>query len=104
MKIPAIKGKIGETIYYIANLTFQQINQLVKRVDSELHTSTSLKEEIQRSLSDNYIKIKQYILNRKDHFFNSLVLVSIPYLIKDILSVFLAYFIGKKLKNIIYNK
>lgn len=74
MKIPAIKGKIGETIYYIANLTFQQINQLVKKVDSELHTSTSLKEEIQRSLSDNYIKIKQYILTREDHFFNSLVL------------------------------
>lgn len=74
MKIPAIKGKIGETLYYIANLTFQQINQLVKRVDSELHTSTSLREEIQRSLSDNYIKIKQYILNRDDHFFNSLVL------------------------------
>ncbi len=24
MKIPAIKGKIGETIYYIANLTFQR--------------------------------------------------------------------------------
>ena len=74
MRIPAIKGKIGETVYYIANLTFQQINQLVKRVDSELHTSTSLKEEIQRSLSDNYIKIKQYILTRQDHFFNSLVL------------------------------
>lgn len=74
MRIPAIKGKIGETIYYIANLSFQQINQLVKRVDSELHTSTSLKEEIQRSLSDNYIKIKQYILTREDHFFNSLVL------------------------------
>lgn len=32
MKIPAIKGKIGETIYYIANLTFQQINQLVKKL------------------------------------------------------------------------
>lgn len=74
MRIPAIKGKIGETIYYIANLSFQQINQLVKRVDSELHTSTSLKEEIQRSLSDNYIKIKKYILTREDHFFNSLVL------------------------------
>ncbi len=74
MRIPAIKGKIGETIYYIANLSFQQINHLVKRVDSELHTSTSLKEEIQRSLSDNYIKIKQYILTREDHFFNSLVL------------------------------
>ena len=62
MKIPAIKGKIGETIYYIANLTFQQINQLVKRVDSELHTSTSLREEIQRSLSDNYINLNSATL------------------------------------------
>ena len=25
MKIPAIKGKIGETIYYIANLTMQYV-------------------------------------------------------------------------------
>lgn len=74
MRIPAIKGKIGETPYYIANLTFQQISQLVKKVDSELHSSTSLRDEIQRSLSNNYIKIKQYILERKDHFFNSLVL------------------------------
>lgn len=74
MNIPAIRGKIGETIYYIANLSFQQVNQLVKKVDSELHTSSSLKEEIQRSLSDNYIKIKQYILTQDDHFFNSLVL------------------------------
>ncbi len=74
MKIPALKGKIGVTTYYVANLTFKQIHQFVKKVDSELHTSTSLKEEIQRSLSDNYIKIKQYILNREDRFFNSLVL------------------------------
>ncbi len=74
MKIPAIKGKIGETLYYIANLTFLQINQLVKKVDSELHTSASLREEIQRSLSNNYLKIKQYILQRDDDFFNSLVL------------------------------
>lgn len=74
MKIPAIKGKIGDTVYYTANLTFQQVNQLIKKVDQELHTSTSLREEIQRSLSDNYIKIKQYILNDPEHFFNALVL------------------------------
>ena len=30
MKIPAIKGKIGDTVYYTANLTFQQVNQLIK--------------------------------------------------------------------------
>ena len=40
MKIPAIKGKIGDTVYYTANLTFQQVNQLIKKVDQELHTST----------------------------------------------------------------
>jgi DNA sulfur modification protein DndB len=74
VKIPAIRGQIGNTIYYISNLTFQQINNFVKRIDSELHTSNSLKEEIQRSLSNNYIQIKEYILNRNDHFFDSLVL------------------------------
>jgi DNA sulfur modification protein DndB len=74
MKIPAIRGKIGNTVYYAANLTFKQITELVKRVDSELHTSNSLKEEIQRSLTENYKQIKEYILNREDHFFDSLVL------------------------------
>ena len=74
IKIPAIRGKIGNTIYYVANLTFMQINKMVKKIDSELHTSNSLKEEIQRSLSDNYIQIKEYILNKEDRFFDSLVL------------------------------
>ena len=74
MKIPAIQGKIGETVYYSTNLTFEQIKGLVKKVDNELHTSNSLKEQIQRSLSDNHTKIRDYILNRQDHFFNALVL------------------------------
>lgn len=61
-------------MYYSANFTFQQIANMVKKVDSELHTSSSLKEQIQRSLSDNFVKIKRYILDRNDHFFNALVL------------------------------
>ena len=47
---------------------------MVKKVDEELHTANSLKEQIQRSLTNNYIKIKNYILNREDRFFDSLVL------------------------------
>ena len=73
-KIPAIIGRIGETIYYCTNLTFEQICEMVKPVDSELHTADSLKEQLQRSLTNNYIKIKEYILNNNDHFFDSLVL------------------------------
>ncbi len=72
--IPAIKGLIGNTIYYIANLTFSQVATMVSRVNDELHTANSIKEQIQRSLSDNYIKIKDYIIKRDDHFFDSLVL------------------------------
>lgn len=74
IKIPAIRGKIGNTIFYNATLTFKQISSMVKKVDSELHTANSLKEQIQRSLTDNYIRIKEYILNREDRFFDSLVL------------------------------
>ena len=72
-KIPAMRGKIGTTVFYTTNLTFKQISQLVKRVDSELHTSKSLNEEIQRSLTNNYVQIKNYNLNRDDRFFDSLV-------------------------------
>ena len=74
MNIPAIRGKIGNTIYYSANFTFQQINDLVKKVEGEIYTSAPLKERIQRSLTDNSGKIKQYILDRNDRFFNALVL------------------------------
>ena len=74
IKIPAIRGKIGNTVYYSTTLTFSQISTMVRKVDDELHTANSLKEQIQRSLTDNYIKIKDYILNREDRFFDSLVL------------------------------
>ena len=73
-KIPAIRGVIGNTIYYCTVLSFRQISTMVNKVDDELHTANSLKEQIQRSLSDNYIKIKEYILKREDRFFDSLVL------------------------------
>lgn len=72
--IPAIRGKIGETIYYSTNFTFKLVADLVKRVDDELHTAHSLNEIIQRELSNNYISIKDYITSTPDHFFNSLVL------------------------------
>lgn len=74
IKIPAIRGRIGNTIYYCTTLTFKQIGEMVKPVNDELHTANSLKEQIQRSLTDNYIRIKEYILNREDRFFDSLVL------------------------------
>ena len=74
INIPAIQGYIGNTVYYTTNLTFEQVSKLVCKITNEIHKSTTLKEEIQRSLSKNYVRIKDYILAHEDHFFNSLVL------------------------------
>lgn len=74
INIPAIRGVLGDIVYYTASFTFKQIAERVKRVDGELHTSTSLKDQLQRSLTKNYESITNYILSQKEHFFNALVL------------------------------
>ena len=74
INIPAIRGVIGDMIYYTTTLTFNQVAERVKKIDDELHTSTSLKEQLQRALTSNYQSISDYIISQKEHFFNSLVL------------------------------
>lgn len=74
MKIPAIRANIGNWTYYISTLTFQQVNDNVEKIDDQLHKSEGLRDLIQRSITDNYIKIKDYIQNQPEMFFNSLVL------------------------------
>lgn len=74
MKIPALKGKIGDTVFYSANLTMGQIAKLVVPVNEELYTAKSIRDQLQRSLNDNYLRIKEYILSHTDRFFNALVL------------------------------
>ena len=72
--IPAIRGTLSELTYYTATFTFRQIAERVKPADEELHTSKSLREQLQRALSDNHKSITEYILTQKEHFFNALVL------------------------------
>lgn len=72
--IPAIRGCIGQLVYYTATFTFSQIAEMVKPVNNELHNSKSLNEQLQRALTENHKSIKEYILTQKEHFFNALVL------------------------------
>lgn len=74
MKIPAIRSKIGDWTFYVSTLSFNQVAKFVSSIDDELHKSESLKELIQRSITSNYLSIKDYILNQPELFFNSLVL------------------------------
>lgn len=76
MKIPAVRGYIGDWVYYTTNLTFEQINNHVSRVDNELHNAKNLNELIQRSITNNYKGIRDYILNQPEVFFNALVLAA----------------------------
>lgn len=74
INIPAIRGVLGDIVYYTSSFTFKQIAERVQKINDELHTSTSLKEQLQRSLTKNYENITNYILSQKEHFFNALVL------------------------------
>ncbi len=74
LNIPAIRGVLGDIVYYTSAFTFKQIADLVSPVNDELHTSTSLKDQLQRSLTENHESIATYILTQQEHFFNSLVL------------------------------
>jgi DNA sulfur modification protein DndB len=74
MKIPAIRAQIGVWVYYTATLTFKQVSQYVKRVDDELHKSELLREMLQRSITDNYKSIANYITQQEERFFNALIL------------------------------
>jgi len=74
MKIPALRSKIGDWDYYVTTLTFEQVSKYVSRIDEQLHKSDSLKDLIQRSITNNFVSIKDYIINQPSVFFNSLVL------------------------------
>lgn len=74
MKTPAIRAKVGIWVYYVSTLTYAQVNEYVKKVDDELHKSLVLREMLQRSITDNYKKIADYITHQEERFFNSLVL------------------------------
>ena len=74
MKMPAIRACIGDWVYYVATMTFQNVSTYVKKVDDELHKSELLKDLLQRSITDNYKSIARYIETQQERFFNALVL------------------------------
>lgn len=73
-KLPAIKSSIGNWNYYVSSLTLEQVSSMVDSMNDEIYQSSSLKEALQRSVTENYKNIKQYILSQPERFFNSLVL------------------------------
>lgn len=74
IKLPAIRSKMGIWVYYISTLSFAEIDKYVKPIDDELHKSDLLSGMIQRSITDNFKSIANYLETQDERFFNALIL------------------------------
>ena len=74
IKLPAIRSKMGIWVYYVSSLSFCEVSQYVKPIDDELHKSELLSGMIQRSITDNYKSIANYLKTQDERFFSALIL------------------------------
>lgn len=74
MKIPVIRGHIGDWRYYTEVMKFSEIATLVTPSVDEFCSPSCLNDLLQRQLTENYLAIKNYILTDKQRFFNAIVL------------------------------
>ena len=74
MRIPAIRSRMGIWVYYVTTMSFREIATYVSPINDELHKSNLLSEMIQRSITENYKSIANYIETQEERFFNSLIL------------------------------
>lgn len=70
--LPALRGKMGDWIYYITCMHMRDIANKV-RFAKEVHPSEVLQELIQRQLTDRSKEISEYLLKQKERFFNSII-------------------------------
>lgn len=74
LKIPAIRSKMGIWMYYVSSLSFREVIEYISPINDELHKSELLSEMIQRSITENYISIANYLITQEERFFNALIL------------------------------
>lgn len=72
LQIPAMRGVIGNWIYYVSLLPFGEVAERIKRTD-EVHTSQLLREMIQRALTPRSKHIAAYLTSQSQRFFNAIV-------------------------------
>lgn len=73
IQLPAIKGIIGDWVYYQTVIPFKEI---ITRIDNDhsIREYESLDDHLQRDLSKRSKKIAEYLLREKTRFFNSAII------------------------------
>lgn len=72
LQIPAMRGAIGEWVYYVTLLPFSEVAQRIKKTE-EVHKSQLLREMIQRALTPRSKNIAAYLASQPQRFFNAIV-------------------------------
>lgn len=74
MKLPVIRGHVGDWRYYTGVMKFKDVAKLVTPSVDEFCKPSCLNDLLQRQLTENYKSIATYLLNEKQRFFNAIVL------------------------------
>src|SRR5690242_11074864 len=72
LQVPAMRGVIGDWVYYVALLPFSDVSSRIKKTD-EIHSSALLREMIQRALTPRSKNIAAYLKSQSQRFFNAIV-------------------------------
>ena len=72
LKLPALKGIIGDWVYYVTLLPFREVQNRIRRND-EIHETKELQDWLQRELTDRSDNIAEYLATQKQRFFNGVV-------------------------------
>ncbi len=73
LQLPAIKGIIGDWVYYQTTLPFSEV---ITRIDNnhKFREYKTLDDHLQRELSSRSKKIAQYLLKEESRFFNTAII------------------------------
>jgi DNA sulfur modification protein DndB len=74
LQVPGLRAHMGDWVYYT---TFLRIKDIAERISlaTEIHTSSVLRELIQREIESYHSDaIRDYLIRQKERFFNALVI------------------------------
>lgn len=74
MKLPVIRGHIGDWRYYVGVMKFKDIAKFVTPSVDEFCNPSCLNDLLQRQLTENYKSIAKYLIKEEQRFFNAVVL------------------------------
>lgn len=72
LHLPALRCRMGDWIYYVTCLSFNDVAERIS-LASEVYTSESLNDLIQRALTGRASSIGYYLKTQPQHFFNSII-------------------------------